>query len=182
LNRQAGHPLLVAGKLQADFVQETTLGVKKKSIHKGKVYLVPGMSRWDYQEPNPQVVITKGDKFLLYDPVNKEAVEGLLDKEAIVSRGPFFSLVDQIKKYYTVTHTENGKNVILVLIPKRKGAPIQKVTVYLDPKTLLIEKIESLDSLDNLNTVTFENIKVNVPINPSIFNLKLPPGVKISRP
>ncbi len=168
--------------VKADFIQETTLGLKKKATHKGKVYLVPGKSRWDYEEPEPQLVLTHGDKFLLYDPLNKEAVEGILDKEAIVTRGPFFSLVDQIQKYYHVTQIQTDKAIILTLIPKKPGAPVQKVTVYLNPKTLLIEKIETLDSLDNLNTVTFENIKINVPIDPSVFEVKLPPGVKISHP
>lgn len=168
--------------VKADFTQVTTLGLKKKSTHKGRVYLVPGKSRWDYQGPNPQLVLTLGDKFLLYDPVNKEAVEGVLDKEAIVTRGPFFSLVDQIRKYYHVTQVQRDSSIVLTLVPKKPGSPVQKVTVYIDPKTLLIKKIETLDSLDNLNTVTFENIQVNVPIDPSLFQVKLPPGVKVSHP
>ena len=168
--------------VKAEFVQETTLGLKKKSSHSGKVFLIPGKSRWDYEEPNPQMVLTLGDKFILYDPVNKEAVEGVLDKEAIVTRGPFFSLVDQIQRYYHVTQTQVDNTIILTLIPKNKESPIQKVTIYINSKNLLIEKIETLDSLDNLNSVTFKNIEINKPIDPSIFEVKLPPGVKVSHP
>ncbi|GEM_PF-1207229 len=168
--------------VKGDFIQETTLGVRKKTVYQGKVFIVPGKSRWDYEAPNPQLVITQGDRFLLYDPINKEAVKGTLDKEAIVTRGPFFSLVDQIQKYYNVTETREGKTPVLILIPKEKGTPIQKVTVYLNPQTLLIERIETLDSLGNLNTVTFKNIKTNVPIDPAIFQVKLPPDVKVSHP
>ncbi len=168
--------------IKAEFIQETTLGVRKKTVYQGKVYIVPDKSRWDYETPRPQLVITQDDHFLLYDPINKEAVKGLLDKEAIVTRGPFFSLINQIQKYYTVTESQGSQIPILVLIPKKKGTPIQKVTVYLDPQTLLIQKIETLDSLGNLNTVTFKNIEINVPVDPAIFQIKLPPDVNISRP
>jgi len=168
--------------IKAEFIQETTLGVRKKTTYRGKVCIVPGKSRWDYETPKPQLVITQGDKFLLYDPINKEAVKGLLDKEAIVTRGPFFSLINQIQKYYDVKEIQENQLPILVLIPKKKGTPIQKITVYLDPKTLLIQKIETIDSLGNLNSVTFKNTQTNVPIEQAIFQVKLPPDVKISRP
>lgn len=167
--------------IQADFTQETTLGVKKKMTYKGKVYIVPGKSLWDYQTPQPQLVWTQGDTFVLYDPVNKEAVKGSLDKEAIVTRGPFFSLINQIQKYYDVKEGK-GDTPILTLTPKNTHSPIQKVTIYFDPKTLLIKKVETLDSLGNLNTVSFQNIQVNTTIPPETFQIKLPPDVKISQP
>ncbi len=167
--------------IQADFTQETTLGVKKKMTYKGKVYIVPGKSLWDYQTPQPQLVWTQGDTFVLYDPTNKEAVKGSLDKEAIVTRGPFFSIVNQIQKYYNV---EEGKEdtPLLILTPKNTHSPIQKVTIYFNPKTLLIEKVETLDSLGNLNTVSFQNIQVNTTIPSKTFQISLPPDVKISQP
>jgi len=167
--------------IQADFTQETTVGVKKKMTYKGKVYIVPGKSLWDYQTPQPQLVWTQGDTFVLYDPVNKEAVKGVLDKEAIVTRGPFFSLIDEIQKYYDAKEGK-GEAPVLILSPKNAHSPIQKVTIYFNPKTLLIERVETLDSLGNLNTVSFQNIKVNIPIPPETFQIKLPPDVKISQP
>jgi len=167
--------------IQADFTQETTLGVKKRMTYKGKVYIVPGKSLWDYQTPQPQLVWTQGDTFVLYDPVNKEAVKGVLDKEAIVTRGPFFSLINQIQKYYDVEEGK-GDTPLLILSPKNTHSPIQKVTIHFNPKTLLIEKVETLDSLGNLNTVSFQNIRVNTTIPPKTFQINLPPNVKISQP
>ena len=168
--------------IKATFEQETTMGIKKKMTYQGTVYIVPGKSRWNYEEPAAQIVVTDGDSFLLYDPANKEAVKGILDKEALVTRGPFFSLVEQIKKYYNAVERESGNELVLTLTPKAQKSPVQKVVVYLDPKSLLIERVENLDSLGNLNTITFKNIEVNPKISPKTFQLQLPPDVKVSKP
>jgi len=168
--------------IKAAFEQETTMGVKKKMTYRGTVYIIPGKSRWDYKEPAAQTVVTNGDSFILYDPANNEAVKGVLDKEALVTRGPFFSLVEQIKKYYNAVERESGDEAVLTLTPKTRKSPVQKVVVHLNPKSLLIERVENLDSLGNLNTVIFQDIKVNAKIPPETFQLHLPPDVKISKP
>ncbi len=167
--------------IQADFVQETTVGVRRRMTYTGRVYIVPGKSMWEYKTPQPQIVWTNGDLFVLYDPVNREAVKGQLDKEAIVTKGPFFSLIDQIKRYYTVKEGGKGQST-LTLTPVDTHGPIQKVIVYLDPKSLLIKKVETLDSLGNLNAVSFRHIKVNAAIPSKTFEIILPPDVRISQP
>lgn len=168
--------------VEAQFTQVTTLGVKRKMEYRGKVYIIPGKSRWEYESPSPQTVITNGDLFLLLDPINNEAIKGRVEKEAIVTRGPFFSLIEEITKYYDVTEGKLEGEKILKLIPKNSKASIQRVIIHFDPKTLYINRVESLDSLGNLNMVTFQNIKVNQLISPKLFEMRIPQGMKVTRP
>lgn len=166
--------------LEADFTQEARLGdVKKKRIFHGKVFLKPGLSRWEYTDPYPQIVVTRGDSFTLYDVDAKDAVIGRLEPEAVFVKGPFVDLPKRIRRLFEVKETEVPP--VLILIPKRKESSIKSVEVKIDPVTLLIKSVETVDVLGNHNKIIFTKVKTNIGLKDDIFNLHLPPDVTVTR-
>ncbi len=166
--------------IEANFTQEARLGdVKKKRVFHGKVFLKPGYSRWEYTDPQPQIVVTKGDSFILYDVEAKDAVMGRLEPEAVFVKGPFVDLPKRIRALFKVKETEVPP--VLLLTPKREEASLKSVEVRIDPVTMLIRSIETVDVLGNHNKITFTKVRLNTGFSNDIFNLHLPPDVTVTR-
>ncbi len=165
--------------IEADFTQEARLGdVKKVRRFRGKVFLKRGMSRWEYTEPYRQIVVTRGDIFILYDVDAKDAVKGHLEPEAVFVKGPFVNLPKRVRQLFKVKETEVPP--VLLLVPKRKDASLKSVRVEIDPLTMLIKSIETVDVLGNHNKITFTKVRLNTGLSDDIFNLHLPPGVTVT--
>jgi outer membrane lipoprotein-sorting protein len=166
--------------IEASFTQEARLGdVKKRRIFHGKVFLKPGLSRWEYTNPDRQIVVTRKDSFTLYDVEAKDAVMGHLEPEAVFVKGPFVDLPKRVKKLFNVKETEVPP--VLILTPKRKEASLKSVEVEIDPVTMLIKSIETVDVLGNHNKITFSRVRINTELKKEIFHLHLPPDVTVTR-
>jgi len=166
--------------IEANFTQEARLGdVKKRRVFHGKVFLKPGLSRWEYTDPYRQIVVTRGDSFTLYDVEAKDAVIGRLEPEAVFVKGPFVDLPKRVKRLFKVKETDVPP--VLVLTPKREDASLKSVEVRIDPVTMLIRSIETVDVLGNHNKITFSKIRLNTGISDDLFKLHLPPDVTVTR-
>ena len=118
---------------------------------------------WTYSVENQQVV-----KNLL------ERSESMFKPNQYLSnfRTDYFSHLEGEEK---IDQTQCFK---LVLSPKKEDVFIKKMTIWVDKKSLLAQKLEYKDSNDNLITLIFSHIKTNRKIKDSEFVFQTPPGVE----
>ncbi|MBW1979849.1 MAG: outer membrane lipoprotein carrier protein LolA [Deltaproteobacteria bacterium] len=166
--------------LQADFVQETrSSATSLGTTARGRFYFMkPRSMRWQYQEPE-QWFLVVGDHTWHYVPEDGSIYERLIRSPVLLN---FFSGFDKVAETFHISllpQASNGNYYVLELRPSRKDLPVSLVKTWIDPNSYLIMRIHTEDHLGNNNDMTFSNIKLNNLTDPSLFTLRIPPGVQL---
>lgn len=131
---------------------------------------------WRYTSPRQRVFLYDGkavwqaeeDKdFVIKEKINKQKLEG-----------NFLDLIEDISKIdqlFTLKGTaKEGDTQILNLVPKKEGT-LRSARVWTD-KAQIVTKIELVEVTGNTNVITFSSVKINAPVNDSLFVFR--PGKK----
>lgn len=162
--------------LSAQFTQEkkSTL-LADKVVQKGKLYYrSPKQLRWEYTSPKAMSVIFSNGKVLL--KTSKGTVsnsnKALNEMGGLIINtinGGFLTDNGNFKaRYYK--NSKTGK-ILVVLTPvsKKIKAYYSKMTITLDGKTHLAEKVAMHEVNGDVTTITFTDKKVNVTLSDGLF-------------
>ncbi|HXC62253.1 MAG TPA: outer membrane lipoprotein chaperone LolA [Nitrospiria bacterium] len=172
--------------LEANFVQVNHYeGFTKTFTSKGHLYIKrPGKLRWDYTEPIKQQVFVNENKVWVYVPEHQQAILSPLAQEND-SQLPIhlLSWAAQLELEFDV-HTDKETETLatLTLIPKEARSGPRKITLEIDPKTALIQKITLYQTDGNTATFTFTQIKINPTLEDPLFVFTPPKGVEVVQP
>jgi len=191
-------PRWIAEKLQqryetaqsfaADFTQETILqlGSGRKREGKGSVVIQkPGHMRWDYHEPDPQIIISDGKSISIYLEKAKQLLVGdaqdYLQSDVTYT---FFTGTGNILKDFDVLPPGDGRietdeGYVIKLIPKKPHPHVETLMVVVDKTSFLVKKLVINDRFGSITTMTFSHMRVNVPFPASFFTFEPPPGTEI---
>jgi outer membrane lipoprotein carrier protein len=171
--------------LSADFLQKTrSQAASLGTSARGRLFfLKPRAIRWDYEQPKQQFVINE-DKAWLYVPEEKTIylydADQILNSPIVLS---FFSGLGKLEKMFSITQlpTESGPppRYRLLLLPREAESPVSQITLWVDPHSYQVVGIQTEDPLGNINEITFSNIQLNPPLQPSWFALEVPEGVRL---
>jgi len=173
--------------LEADFIQKTrSKAASMGTSARGRLFfLKPRAIRWDYEQPRQQFVINE-DEAWLYVPEEKTIY--LYDAAQIINSPvvlSFFSGLGQLGEMFSITQlpSESGPppRYRLLLLPREAESPVSQITLWVDPRSYQVVGIQTEDPLGNINEITFSNIQLNPPLDPSWFALKVPEGVRVER-
>ena len=193
----AGPPSELIAKIQkrydqthswsADFLQQTrSQATSMGTSARGKLFfLKPRAIRWDYEQPRQQFVINE-DKAWLYVPEEKTiylyAADQIINSPIVLS---FFSGLGKLGEMFNITQlpTESGPTprLRLLLLPWEPESPVSQISLWIDPHSYQVVGIQTEDPLGNINKITFSNIQLNPPLQPSWFALEVPKGVRLER-
>ncbi len=171
--------------MKASFVQETTSATfKDTQKSEGIVYFKkPGMMRWEYSNPNKDVIVNNGETIWVYQPDLGQVMVNKFDRESSLLSKHFLSGMGNVKNDFDVKNGEETPfTYTLILIPKIPQPNIRKVHLAIDKKTSMINKTVSFDQFGNAASVRFIDVKTNTPLPKSIFNFEIPQGVKVVAP
>ena len=173
--------------LSADFVQETrSQTARLGSSAKGKLYfLKPRAIRWDYEEPLQQFVVND-EKAWLYVPDEKTIylyeVEHIISSPIVLS---FFSGLGQLGEVFNISKLPIDPGpparYRLQLLPRESESPVSRVTLWVSAESYYVVRIKTEDPLGNINEISFSNIQVDLPLEPSWFALEVPEGVRMEQ-
>ena len=151
------------------------------SASSGRVTLAkPGKMRWNYENPEPSLVVSDGKTVWIFDPAFGEvqkmpAAEGFLTGAA----AQFLLGAGDMRRDFkvtTVTCTDTAAE--LELIP-RQPATYEKVFLGVEPATGTVHRTRIVDLLGNVVTVEFREQRFNVKPPESEFRFEVPDGVKV---
>jgi outer membrane lipoprotein carrier protein len=171
--------------LSADFVQISKDVLNRKQEAAGHLYLKRGrLARWEYVSPEEQLFVSDGKTVYFYVPadkqVNKEAV-----KETFDDRIPLLFLLGRSNlqgefKEFALLATKPfvaGTKVVR-MVPKRK-TDLKELIMEVDPENFQIRRL-ILDHDDGSHSeFIFSNIRTNTGLKASLFDFKVPPGVRV---
>jgi outer membrane lipoprotein carrier protein len=173
--------------LTADFVQETrSRTASLGTTARGKLYfLKPGAIRWDYEEPLQQFVVNEENAWL-YVPDEKAIylyeVKQIISSPIVLS---FFSGLGKLSDMFSISQLPADPGpptrYRLELLPRESESPVSRVTLWVSSASYYVVRIQTEDPLGNINEVSFTNIQVDLPLEPSWFALEVPKGVRVEQ-
>jgi outer membrane lipoprotein carrier protein len=168
----------------ADFTQTYRGGVlRTQSREEGKVAIKkPGRMRWTYVKPEKKEFVSDGVKVYSYIPLDQQVIVSCVppDDEA-TTPALFLAGKGEIVRDFTPASGEAAVpgTVAVKLTPRRTDPEYEFLLVSVDPRTLQIRALSTLDRQGGQSTMIFTNLKENTGISDKEFAFRIPRGVDV---
>jgi outer membrane lipoprotein carrier protein len=140
----------------------------------------PGKLRWEFEQPEPETIVSDGTTIYDYDPGLNQVVETPLSQAFKSQAAAAFLLgAGDLRRDFTAapgTGMRADGLIHLRLTPKAAG---DRIDAGIDPKTYNILSITIHDPLGNQTELHFSDIALNRPLNASLFEFRPPSGADI---
>jgi outer membrane lipoprotein carrier protein len=171
----------------SDFVHVYEGGVLKKQVTERGHLLVkkPGKMRWEYSAPEAKTFVSDGVRLYSYVPADKQVVVSPVPPEDEASTASLFlagkgslardftpSIADQPAGFPPGSRT-------LKLVPKFRQRDYDWLMLVVDPGSLAIRGLVTVDAQGGKSSFSFTNLKENVGLTDKDFAFKIPRGVDV---
>jgi outer membrane lipoprotein carrier protein len=155
----------------------------------GEVWILkPGMMRWHYTKPEPQLIIANGETLWMYLPEERQVIRDEV-RTSLGARTPALFLAGQARltELFSVTGTvaqgpgEAGL-LGLQLTPKEGTLPYTRVELGIAPSSYHVVRVTLLDPVGGMTTMWFSDLDTWSAIDPSLFQFQVPSGVDVVSP
>jgi outer membrane lipoprotein carrier protein len=171
----------------ADFVHTYQGGVLKKQLTERGTVLIkkPGKMRWDYTAPEKKLFVSDGSKLYFYIPADKQVIVSSVPPNAeAATPALFLAGKGRLTTEFTPTLIELPAGLpagsrALKLVPKSKQPDYDWLVLAVDPATLAIRGLVTIDAQGGTSTFAFTNLKQNVGLADNQFTFKIPRGVDV---
>jgi outer membrane lipoprotein carrier protein len=186
--------------LQADFQQTryTRLYDRYDRARGQVVFKKPGKMRWDYEQPNGQVFVTRGDELLIYQPPEEgekggQLIERALNDDQLPAAFSFLTGGGDLEQDFDVRLLEHDNEkfkdgYVLQLIPRKPNPNYEQLVFYVkalrtgEKQAGIVQRVLIIDSAGNRNRFDFTKIKFNRDVPDKRFIFRPPKGTHTIRP
>ena len=138
----------------------------------------PDRFRWDYREPNQQVIVADGTRIWLYDSDLEQVTVRKLDDTLSATPAMLLSGQGNLQDNFTVTQTsQEGATQWVRMEPKRDDTDFKWVRLGFEGATLRFMQLA--DKLGQTTTLEFSQLQRNPAIDPSRFTFTVPAGADV---
>jgi outer membrane lipoprotein carrier protein len=171
----------------ADFSHTYEGGVlRRKTTERGTVLIrKPGRMRWAYTAPEEKLFVSDGVKMYAWVPADRQVTVSTLPKTDEAA-SPLLFLVGRgnVTRDFDVTYATAVAGAppatyALQLVPKRRVADYDTLTVVVDRASMALRMLVARDGQGGTSTFTFTNLKENVGIPDSKFAFTIPRGAEV---
>jgi outer membrane lipoprotein carrier protein len=171
----------------ADFQHLYTGGVLKKQLSERGRMLVkkPGKMRWEYSAPEKKTFVSDGVKIYSYIPADRQVIVTSVPRsDQATTPALFLAGQGNLNRDFTASDSALSKNLpagtrALKLVPKSPQADFESLILAVDPATLTLRGLESVDAQGGTSTFLFANLKENVGLADRDFAFSMPRGVDV---
>jgi len=172
----------------ADFTHTYEGGVLRKQITERGRLLVkkPGKMRWDYTAPERKQFVSDGAKMYTYLPQDKQVIVAEVPPDQAGTPTLFLAGKGSLTRDFTPSLTDAPAGMApgsraLKLVPKARQAEYDWLMLVVDPETLALRGLVTIDGQGGKSTFSFTNLKENVGLADKDFAFKMPRGVDVIR-
>ncbi len=171
----------------ADFVHTYQGGVLRKQITEGGHLLVkkPGKMRWEYTRPEEKLFVSDGVKMYSYIPQDKQVIVSNVPRAdqttipALFLAGKLNLTRDFTPTFGDLPAGAPGGTRALKLVPKSPQQDYDWLILVVDPTSLGIRGLVTVDAQGGTSSISFTNLKENVGLADKDFAFKMPRGVDV---
>jgi outer membrane lipoprotein carrier protein len=156
---------------------------------RGEVYFKrPGKMKWQYKKPSKKTIVSDGSRLWIYDYKDSQAIlEKNYSSEKMPSAISFLWGKKKLSDVFdasiiSVQEVKGRKTYTLELLPKEDSMSLTKLHFLVDPVSNLILESSIFDFFGNENRLVFSSQKLGRAIEDSVFQFKVPKGVRIVEP
>lgn len=138
----------------------------------------PGQFRWHTDAPMEQLLVSDGKQVWLYDPDLEQVTIQQLDQR--LTHTPALLLsgdVSKISENFDISHQETSGVVDFVLKPKSRDTLFDNLRLSF--RNGVINDMQLIDSVGQRTNILFSGVKMNTPLNASMFRFVPPAGTDI---
>jgi outer membrane lipoprotein carrier protein len=171
----------------ADFVHVYEGGVLKKQVTERGRLLVkkPGKMRWEYTAPEAKTFVSDGVKLYSYVPADKQVLVSPVpaDDEATTAT-LFLAGKGSLTRDFGASFADLPAGLpagsrTLKLVPKFRQRDYDWLMLVVDPASLAIRGLVTVDGQGGKSSFSFVNLKENVGLADKDFAFKIPRGVDV---
>jgi len=157
-----------ATNLVADFTQATSIKFSNR-VRQGTgsmIFLKPGRMRWDYSQPDHQILISDGKIISMYfEKSNQMIISNARDYlQSDVTYSLFAGTGDILKDFdvFEPDFENDQENFHLIkLVPKLTHPHVSYIHAWITDGTFLLEHLQIVDHFDTVTDLFFENMQIN---------------------
>ena len=171
--------------ISADFrqsIESPTLATPLQS--KGTMaFEKPNRMRWEYEAPDPQLIVGDGETLWIYQPEDKQAIKAPLG-EMFQATTPvsFLAGLGHIDRDFNATlDRDEAERWVLRLVPKKEKS-IGTLVLVVRKSDAGVDEARVTDSLGTTTRLVLSGEKRNVDLDPKLFRFTPPPGVDVVKP
>ena len=175
---------------QGNFQQTTIIESEaRRASASGMIaYQRPGKMRWEYQEPDPQLLVTDGNTLWLYDHLLENVT---IQELAVVTDGTALAFLlgageltdDFTQRRMQKSLLDPDKSwKVLELVPNREKSAIEFLQLGVDSESGNLEALLFKDNSGSVRIIEFEALSYNVGFSEGFFSFEIPPGMEVIRP
>ena len=173
--------IYTASRFSASFIQASTIkAMEITDSASGKLYVqYPGKMRWEYLEPESQIVVTNGLQFWRYLPEDNQVQLG----QAYTLFAGFLSDIRLLRKDFDIILEDIrfGDYYNLKLVPLEKNWDIAYVHLLVSRTTFHIAQVFTYNAYDDVTRIEIVDPQFNESFDDAFFTFEIPKGVDIVR-
>lgn len=177
---------------EARFSQESTLkAMDITDTAEGRLYVQrPGKMRWEYEQPERQIIITDGEVLWIYRPADNQVMIGQAPTYFGGGKGAsFLSDIKLIREEFEIRQdpvsadgaASGDADYRLVLIPKEKTPDLQEVLLVISRDTFVIRRVDTVNAYGDKTEIVITDYAFNRAFEESLFSLAIPEGADVVR-
>jgi outer membrane lipoprotein carrier protein len=171
----------------ADFTHTYEGGVLRKRITERGHLVVkkPGKMRWDYTAPEQKQFVSDGLKMYSYIPLDKQVIVASVPPEnEATTPALFLAGKGSLTRDFEATLVDPPADMpagsrALKLVPKARQAEYDSLVLVVDPGSLAIRGLVTVDAQGGKSSFTFTNLQENTGVADKAFAFKIPRGVDV---
>jgi outer membrane lipoprotein carrier protein len=174
----------------ADFIHNYEGGVLRKTVsERGRLLIKkPGKMRWEYTVPEQKSFVSDGSQMYSYIPKDKQVIVATVPpQDQAATPTLFLAGKGNLTRDFTPSLVDlpagmpSGSRA-LKLVPKTRQRDYDWLILVVDPETLNLRGLVTVDAQGGKSSFIFTNLKQNVGITDKEFTFKIPRGVDVVRP
>jgi outer membrane lipoprotein carrier protein len=170
-----------AATLQVLFREDYTPSGRPHRSERGTLTLSkPGRMRWEYSLPPGKLWVSDGKRVSMYLPQENRVEQSPL-KESDDVRVPLAFLLGKLhfdKEFSNLQWRPEGTGMRILADPKSDTLPYSEVEFLISAQNQIREvKVTGFDK--SILIYSFDQEKLNLPVDPKLFQLRVPPGAEV---
>ena len=170
----------------ADFVHAYRGGVlKQQATERGHLLVKkPGRMRWDYTSPEKKLFVSDGRKIYSYIPRDRQVVVSTMPQDDQVPTPALFltgkaNITRDFDVAFDKVADAPAGSLALRMTPKKREPEYDSLTLVVEPATLTLQMLITIDTQGGRSAFTFSNFKENVGLADNQFVFQMPRNVDV---
>lgn len=168
----------------ADFYQLSTIKAMQISDEaRGRMFVrKPQMMRWEYEQPEPQVIITNGARLWIYRPEDNQVIIGRSPAFFGDGKGAgFLADIRVLRRKFDITFADQEEPgfYVLKLSPLEQTIEVAAIDLYVRESDYAVQRVITYNPYGDETRIDLFNSQFGLVPEPDLFTFTIPEGTDV---